>query len=429
VSEGCPLKAVARVAALVGVLSTLVILPPAQSALGAGFGSDPLPASHEECTNGGWRRFGVFKSQGDCVSFVATRGKNPPAFEPSPPQAIFAPPVHYGAGSGSELALGDFNGDTETDVVVYDGALGNDVSLLLNNGDGTFADPVSLGVANVRGTAVGDFDGDSDPDLAVTKSFPASVVSVLLNNGDGTFAAAVDYGTGGDDPLGVAVGDLDGDTHPDLAVANDLSTNVSVLLNDGDGTFADPVGYEVGENPLWLAVGDFDGDADADLAVTKTVPAVAVLLNNGDGTFAVAANYGVSIGFAAPWKVAIGDFDGDTAPDLAVSNPDANTASVLLNNGDGTFATAVNYGVGDGPFGIAVGDFNGDADPDIAVGNTRSNNVSVLLNNGDGTFVAAVNIDLDVSGSGMAVEDFNGDAKPDLAVTTESALVAVLLHV
>jgi hypothetical protein len=38
----------------------------------------PLPSSTEQCKNGGWRDFGVFKNQGDCVSFVATGGKNPP---------------------------------------------------------------------------------------------------------------------------------------------------------------------------------------------------------------------------------------------------------------------------------------------------------------------------------------------------------------
>jgi hypothetical protein len=38
----------------------------------------PLPTSKEQCKNGGWRNFGVFKNQGDCVSFVATGGKNPP---------------------------------------------------------------------------------------------------------------------------------------------------------------------------------------------------------------------------------------------------------------------------------------------------------------------------------------------------------------
>jgi hypothetical protein len=28
--------------------------------------------------NGGWQTYGIFKKQGDCVSFVATGGKNPP---------------------------------------------------------------------------------------------------------------------------------------------------------------------------------------------------------------------------------------------------------------------------------------------------------------------------------------------------------------
>jgi hypothetical protein len=39
----------------------------------------PLPTSKNQCKNGGWRSFGVFKNQGDCVSFVATGGKNAPA--------------------------------------------------------------------------------------------------------------------------------------------------------------------------------------------------------------------------------------------------------------------------------------------------------------------------------------------------------------
>jgi hypothetical protein len=37
-----------------------------------------LPTSKDQCKNGHWRDFGVFKNQGDCVSFVATKGKNPP---------------------------------------------------------------------------------------------------------------------------------------------------------------------------------------------------------------------------------------------------------------------------------------------------------------------------------------------------------------
>jgi hypothetical protein len=42
----------------------------------------PLPTTTEQCKNGGWRAFGVFENQGDCVSFLATGGKNPPAKNP-----------------------------------------------------------------------------------------------------------------------------------------------------------------------------------------------------------------------------------------------------------------------------------------------------------------------------------------------------------
>jgi len=38
----------------------------------------PPPSSKEQCRNGGWRVFGAFKNQGDCVSFVASGGRNPP---------------------------------------------------------------------------------------------------------------------------------------------------------------------------------------------------------------------------------------------------------------------------------------------------------------------------------------------------------------
>jgi len=40
-------------------------------------GSD-ISVNKDSCKNGGWQRFGWFKNQGDCVSFVATGGKNPP---------------------------------------------------------------------------------------------------------------------------------------------------------------------------------------------------------------------------------------------------------------------------------------------------------------------------------------------------------------
>jgi hypothetical protein len=79
--------------------------------------------------------------------------------------------------------------------------------------------------------------------------------------------------------------------------------------------------------------------------------------------------------------VAVGDFDGDGKPDLAVANFGSNNVSVLLGNGDGSFQAAQNFGVGSSPYSVAVGDFNGDGVQDLAVANSGSNNVSVLINN------------------------------------------------
>ena len=82
-----------------------------------------------------------------------------------------------------------------------------------------------------------------------------------------------------------------------------------------------------------------------------------------------------------PYSVAVGDFNGDGKPDLAVANYRSNNVSVLLGNGDGSFQAAQDFGAGSHPYSVAVGDFNGDGKPDLAVANSGSNNVSVLINN------------------------------------------------
>ena len=294
------------------------------------------------------------------------------------------------------------------------------LALLMGNGDGTFQPPVYLysGGWWTYSVAVADVNGDHIPDLVVTNTFASqdggpSVVGVLLGNGAGTFQAPVTYNTGGYWADSVAVADVNGDGHPDLVVANSCqsSTNcnngtVGILLGVGDGTFQAPVSYGSGGlYPGSVAVGDVDGNGHPDLVVanlcqslnsygTCVAPGeVSVLLGNGDGTFQAPVSNS-SGGFEAK-SVVISDVNGDGHPDLVVSNVCQSLGAdsfclgdgvvgVLLGNGDGTFQAAINSDSGGtDTTSLAVGDVNGDGLPDLVVTNATSATVGVLLHVGD----------------------------------------------
>src|ERR687887_514199 len=206
------------------------------------------------------------------------------------------------------------------------------------------------------------------------------------------FAAHKDYPVGAFGPASVAVGDINGDSRQDLAVANNLGDSVAVLLGNGDGSFQAPRVVYLGpsNNPRSVAIGEFNGDGRADLAVANpTSNTVVVLRGNGDGTFqpAVTLTAGTN-----PGSVAVADFNGDGRADVAVANMGSNDVSVLLGNGDATFQPAQTFAAGAGAAFIAVGDFNRDSRPDLAVANTNAGTVCLLLGNGDGSFQAAQSV-------------------------------------
>ena len=160
-------------------------------------------------------------------------------------------------------------------------------------------------------------------------------MSILLGNGDGTFQDQVAYPTGtGGNPLAVVVGDFDGNGTLDLAVADFQTQEVSILLGKGDGTFLSPRAYATGANPSSIVATDFNADGKLDLALTSTPLGsspgnmVSVLLGNGDGTFQAPSLF--SAGYRS-YSVAVADFNGDGAPDLAAANSASNTVSILLN--------------------------------------------------------------------------------------------------
>jgi hypothetical protein len=192
--------------------------------------------------------------------------------------------------------------------------------------------------------------------------------------------------------------------------------------------------------PFSVAVGDFNGDGIPDLAIANgEYRSLTILLGKGDGTFSA----GTSVTFPYPWQpnsVAVGDFNGDGKLDLALSMISSSTAqgevAILLGGGDGTFTMApVSPAIASYPEFVAVGDFNGDGKADLAILNYNPNicpdspgTLTVLLGNGDGTFTAAASIMTRNAPSSIAVGDFNGDGKQDIAVSNgEDGALTILL--
>jgi len=202
---------------------------------------------------------------------------------------------------------------------------------------------------------------------------------------------------------------------------------------------AAPAAFPVTFNSPWVlpananafALGDFNGDGKPDIAVTNSGAndTVTIWLQKSGQPFQPAASYAVG---NVPNAIAVADFNGDGKLDLAVVNSGpasrgGNSVSILLGNGDGTFQPQMTVPVGNTPVALAVVDFDGDGTSDLAVLNHVSNTISILLGNGDGTFQPAANTPAGTNTFIFAVGDLNGDGLPDLVLVLGSR-VQVLLN-
>ena len=221
---------------------------------------------------------------------------------------------------------------------------------------------------------MGDVDGDGDLDI-FTANASTNNVSILLNNGNGTFRAPATFSTA-THPTSIDLSDLNGDGRQDLATANYSAGSVSVLMGRGDGTFVAAVNYAASGNPQMVLAADLDRDGKPDLStVNWGSNNASILLNNGNGTFKTAVNYTIGNG---PYAFSVIDLNQDSAPDLVTTNNTAGSVSILYGNGDGTFDPRRDLSTGSGPCFVALGDLNGDGYGDMITTDMNDNTVSVF---------------------------------------------------
>jgi FG-GAP-like repeat/Secretion system C-terminal sorting domain len=322
----------------------------------------------------------------------------------------FTPTTVLTAGTAPRtLVSADFNSDGNLDLAAANHGA-NNVYVYFGTGTGAFGSPAlyivgtNTSISNPRLTK-GDFNNDGKMDIATANEMGSSLeMSVLLNNGNGTFAAALNYTAGNNPgfnmPQCIISNDFNNDNNADLALINMNGIALSVFLGNGSGSFPPCVNYSLAMMPLVMISDNFNSDPYDDLAISGN--SVAILFGTASGTFSPAMYY-PNNGFF----LTSSDLNGDGFKDIAT------TTGVLLGSNTGTFSAAGNYSVTNG-WGIACADYDGDGKKDVALNTNTS--VVVLMGLGTGYFGYSASFTVNSSPGEMISADLNNDFKPDLAM-------------
>jgi hypothetical protein len=339
----------------------------------------------------------------------------------------FSTQATYSTGKSSgvySITTGDFNNDNRLDIAVANYGT-NNVGVFLGYGNGTFSSQTTYSTGKGSGPVsitTGDFNNDNQLDVAVTNS-GTNNVGIFLGYHNGTFSSQTTVSTGTDsEPNSITTGDFNNDNRLDIVVANYGTNNVGVFLGYDNGTFSSQSTYLTGSgsNPYWVAVGDLNNDGYPDIAVVNYGTSnIGIFIAYGNGSFRTEMTKSTSDP-SNPQSVAVADFNDDRRLDIVVANYWSDTIDIFLGYGDGNFSSQVTYSTGDGsgPSSITTGDFNNDSRLDIVVANQWTYNVGVFLGYGDGTFSSQITYSTgyDSQPYAVVVGDFNNDNRLDVAV-------------
>ena len=240
-------------------------------------------------------------------------------------------------------------------------------------------------------------------------------MSVFLNNGQGGFPTKTNYETGAN-PSSVALGDVTGDSIPDLVVANLNSNSVSVRPGLGGGAFdTKQTEFPVADRPFSVKIGDVSGEGDPDLVVANyTSGSVSVLLGDGVGGFGPNTDFVCGV---TPRSMAMGDVDRDGNLDVVVGNFNLSEVGLLPGDGVGGFGSRIPFATGAGPYSVALDDVTGDERLDLSTANMNAATVTVRAGNGAGGFGPPIHNFTGTGASAVVVGDVTDDGRGDLVVT------------
>jgi hypothetical protein len=350
-------------------------------------GNSPGSVEIADLNNDKFPDIAVTSETDSSVTILLGNGKG--TFTPATNSPFFAGSVP------NDIGVADFNKDGNPDLA-FPNHERKYITVLLGDGKGNFKklknSPFATeGVPHVHGIAAGDFNNDGWLDLA-TDSWGNDQVEVLFGDSTVSFGNQRKFFKVGTRPYQrLRAADLNGDGISDIVTTNTESNNSTVLLADGKGGFTEPGGspFPCGDNPFGIAIGDVNADNNPDLAVINSPSSMAegkgkngltILLNDGTGKFTMLKGSPFEAG-QNPSRIAIGDVNGDGINDVVTSDYEGNKIYLFIMSKDNRGLTSKTITPGQHPKGVAIADLNGDGKGDIAVCNNADNNITIVWGN------------------------------------------------
>ncbi|NOY51760.1 MAG: PKD domain-containing protein [Chlorobi bacterium] len=308
------------------------------------------------------------------------------------------------------IALGDIDNDGDNDAVIVDAY--DDMEVYLNDSTGIFTYDQTYGSSKSWfGVYLVDADMDGDLDIIVSGFYSGVGCEFWKNDGSGNFS----FSQGGiASSIGMeelGIGDVNGDTYPDIFAPASSGSGSQVWLNDGSGFFTNSGQTLIGSSCTQAVLADLDGDNDLDAFVSRTNGnANTVWLNDGAGNF---TDSGQALGSAFSTGADAADVDDDGDVDIVVSNWQT-PSQVWTNDGNANFSSGFQIQNNNFAKSIVLSDIDYDCDFDAVIGSYGSNGVQVWTNDGSGVFSLCFENNNSVYAQDIAVADLNGDWMPDI---------------